>query len=145
MGYITLPVGSTISLNSNLLTEHNRQPISISTNRIEQVTRTSNGTARKFFIADKLSVSASWTRLPSRSTFTVDGKYGALDIKDLYDGSTGQGTFTVVIKHANDSPLYSKTMYFTSCSLELVGRNARLSPADTPQDLWNVNISLEEV
>jgi hypothetical protein len=145
MAYITLPVGSTISINSNLLTEHNRQPISISTNRIEQITRMSNGTARKFFIADKLTVSASWNKLPSRSTFTVDGKYGALDIKDLYDSSNGQGTVTVIIKHANDTALYTKTMYFSSCSLELVGRNAKLSPTDTPQDLWNLNISLEEV
>ena len=54
MSHLTLPVGSILYLNSNIkLSEHNRQPVSISKTRLEQVKRMSNGTLRKFFIAEK--------------------------------------------------------------------------------------------
>jgi hypothetical protein len=148
MSIITLPVGSTLFLfdgQLRKLSEHNRSPISITTNRIEQVQRMSNGTARKFFVADKIGLSVSWDQLPSYSTFTVDGGFGALDIKTFYDGSFGKSTFNVKVMHANSATLYDKTMYFTNCSIEMVRRNAKLTSSSTPQELWNVNISLEEV
>jgi hypothetical protein len=141
----TLPVGSTLLLNNNALSEHNRAPISISTNRIEQTNRMSNGSLRKYFVADKLNISVSWSQLPSRASATVDTKYGALDIKDFYDSATGQGSFTVTVKHANNTTLYEKTMIFTSCNFEMVRRNAKVTPNSTPQELWNVSITLEEV
>ena len=56
---VYLPVGSLIYVDTSststptwaALSEHNRQPVSISQNRIQSVTRMSNGTLRKFFIA----------------------------------------------------------------------------------------------
>lgn len=67
-------IGSNIAgiTNANLnnkfiiLSDHNREPISISTERIEQRQRMANGTMRSYHIADKLSLSVSWTMLPSR-------------------------------------------------------------------------------
>ena len=50
-----------------ILSDHNRSEISISTERFEQRQRMANGTMRSFFIADKLSISTSWSMLPSRS------------------------------------------------------------------------------
>ena len=57
-----------------ILSDHNRQGIDVSTERIEQRQRMANGTMRSFFIADKLSISTSWTMLPSRS-FAVDPEF----------------------------------------------------------------------
>ena len=66
MATIYLPVGSLVYFNSTLkLSEHNRQPVSLSNNRIEKTQRMSNGTMRKFFVVDKKSISISWTMLPS--------------------------------------------------------------------------------
>lgn len=49
MPTIYLPVGSLIYLNTTIkLSDHNRQPVSIQTNRIEKQQRMSNGTLRKF-------------------------------------------------------------------------------------------------
>jgi hypothetical protein len=103
MSTIYLPVGSLIYLNSTIkLSEHNRQPISIQTNRIEKQQRMSNGTLRKFFIADKKSISISWNMLPSFSTFTADGGYGAMDIKSFYEGSASKASGALSGKNSLD-------------------------------------------
>jgi len=49
----------------NKITEHNRQALELSTERIEKVVRTSNGTLRKNHIADKRKFQLSWDMLPS--------------------------------------------------------------------------------
>lgn len=49
-----------------ILSDHNRDSLSISTERIEQRQRMANGTMRSYHIADKLSISISWSMLPSR-------------------------------------------------------------------------------
>ena len=152
MTQMTLPVGSILYLNSNIkLSEHNRQPVSISTTRIEQSKRMSNGTFRKFFIADKEAISVSWNMLPSFSTFTVDGGYGAVDLKSFYEGTaaksagalSGQSTFDVSINYG--AATRQIEMVFTSCSFEIVRRNVKEDVANTPQEFWNVSISMEQV
>lgn len=146
MPTLTLPVGSLITIGGNTISEHNRQPVSISTNRIEKIQRMANGTLRKFFVADKKVINVSWADLPSRASYTVDGFYGARDIKDFYESASGKGTFSVTVKYGNTANAENLTMIFTSCSFELVKRNARKNAAtDVPQELWNVSISLEEV
>ena len=55
---VYLPVGSLLYIDTSAtndptwvkLSEHNRQPMSIGQNRIQKVTRMSNGTLRKFLI-----------------------------------------------------------------------------------------------
>lgn len=49
-----------------ILSDHNREPIDISNERIEQRQRMANGTMRSYFIADKLSINMSWSMIPSR-------------------------------------------------------------------------------
>lgn len=50
-----------------ILSDHNRSPIQVSNKRIDQKVRTANGQLRSYFIADKQTISLSWTMLPSRS------------------------------------------------------------------------------
>lgn len=50
-----------------ILSDHNREPLSISAQRIESRKRMINGTMRSYFTADKVNVSTSWNRLPSRA------------------------------------------------------------------------------
>ena len=97
MPTIYLPVGSLIYLNTTIkLSDHNRQPVSIQTNRIEKQQRMSNGTLRKFFIADKKSINVSWNMLPSLSTFTVDGGYGAIDLRSFYEGTAAKASDFII-------------------------------------------------
>lgn len=143
---LTLPVGALVTIaGTNNLSEHNRQPVTISINRIENTQRMSNGTMRKFFIADKKTISISWNMLPSYSTYTVDGGWGARNIKEFYEGANGKGSFAVTVKYGNTANAENLTMVFTSCNFELVRRNARMDTINAPQELWNVSITMEEV
>lgn len=152
MPTIYLPVGSLIYLNSTLkISEHNRQPVSITTNRIEKTQRMSNGTLRKFFVADKKAINVSWNVLPSFSTFTLDGGYGAMDLKAFYEGSatkasgalSGRSNFDVTLSYGGTTQTLN--MIFTSCSFELIKRNVKQVSGDTAQEFWNVSLSMEEV
>lgn len=156
-----LPAGSLIILNSTIkLSEHNRRPVSFNHERIEKTQRMSNGTMRKFFVVDKRSLTMSWEMLPSKSNYTVDGGYGALDIKAFYEGSatkasgalSGQNTFDVRILYGakNGGTAYDSyedlEMLFTSCSFEIIRRNVKQNSSDTyPQEFWNVSLTMEQV
>ena len=153
MPAIYLPVGSLIYLNSTIkLSDHNRQPISIQTNRIEKQQRMANGTMRKFFITDKKTISVNWNMLPSLSTFTADGGYGAINLRSFYEGTaakasgalSGTSNFDVTLVYGGTAT-QTLNMIFTSCSFELVKRNVKQVTGDTAQEFWNVSLSMEEV
>jgi hypothetical protein len=152
MSTVYLPQGSLVYLNGTIkLSEHNRAPMTLSTNRIEQVKRMANGFARKYFVADKKQISLSWNMLPSFSTYTIDGGYGALDLKAFYEGSaaqatgslSGHATFDVSVKYGGVTEVF--TMYFTQCSFDLVKRNVKQKSGDTAQEYWDVSITMDEV
>jgi lipoprotein NlpI len=149
MAALVLPVGSALFLQDAVgtwqkLTEHNRSPISIDTQRFEQTSRMANGSLRKLFIADKKTLSTSWSMLPSYSTMTVDGGWGAEDIKSFYLGAKGQGSFNARIAY-NSTRTEDFVASFTSCSFNLIKRNVKEKIADTAQAFWDVSISLEEI
>jgi len=149
MAALFLPVGSALFIQDannawQKLTEHNRSPISVDVQRFEQTSRMANGSLRKLFIADKKSVSTSWTMVPSYSTMTVDGGWGAEDLKTFYLSAKGQGTFNVRIAY-NSARTEDFAASFTSCSFNLIKRNVKEKAADTAQAFWDVTIALEEV
>ena len=132
------------SLQWNKLTEHNRSSFTMDNNRIEQTQRTSNGTLRKFWIADKKTFSVSWDMLPSYRDITVDGAWGAEDIRTFYDTTLGQGTFKIKVNLAESTPLGVTTnktteynVSFQSCNFIVLKRGL--------QPHWSVSITLEEV
>lgn len=144
-----LSLSSKNSLRFRRVTEHNRQPLSINIERIEQSARMANGTTRKYFIADKISVSASWEMLPSFRNETVDGGWGAEDIKNFYESTAGRGAFRIKLNPTVFSPDlitdsagslsddYTYTVMFTSCDFTVIKRGL--------QPFWSVNITLEQV
>jgi hypothetical protein len=123
MTYITLPVGALLKFNSVAISEHNRSPLSLGYNRIEKSQRMSNGYLRKFFIADKKTLSASWSSLPSYSNYTVDGAWGALDLRSFYQSTTGAFPVTITRSTQTGSTTETMSMVFTSFSCELTKRN----------------------
>lgn len=156
---IFLPVGSLLYFDTSStntpswqkVSEHNRQPMTITHNRIQKVQRMSNGMLRKFFIAEKREFGLSWQLLPTFSNMTVDGGWGKSDILNFYEGSKGQGTFKIKIVYGKDqvNPLLDRdeivTVSFTSCSFELVKRNVKDTGADPAQEFWNISLAMEEV
>jgi hypothetical protein len=74
-----------------VLSDHNRSPINISTQRLEQRRRMINGTMRSYHIADKIAISTDWNNLPSRS-YKLNPSFNQITGKSAYDH--GYGSFT---------------------------------------------------
>lgn len=94
-----------------ILTDGNRAEISMSNQRIESRQRMVNGNMRSYWTADKLNLSTSWSRIPSRaysgdvsmnegtgliendpgtySMYTPDGGAGGVDILSWYEQHPG--------------------------------------------------------
>jgi hypothetical protein len=71
------------------LTDHNRQPIDISLEIIQQESRMANGKMRKYVIAKKNTISASWKYVPSKDSECVDGFYSAAWLESFYNSNVG--------------------------------------------------------
>ena len=144
-----LSLSNKTNLRFRRVTEHNRAPLSLNVERIESGQRMSNGTMRKYFIADKLNINASWEMIPSFRNETVDGGWGAEDLKNFYESAAGRGAFRIKLNptvfstdliEQSDGALaddYTYTVMFTSCDFTLLKRGL--------QPYWSVNISLEQV
>ena len=138
---LATPAGTTKTWNK--VTEHNRSDIGISIERIEKVTRTSNGTLRKNYVADKRRFTISWTMLPSYRTLTVDGAWGAEDLRTFYLSDGGKESFNIRINLAKTGTDQTSSGYeeynvvFGGCNFSVVKRGL--------QPHWNVSIELEEV
>jgi hypothetical protein len=142
-GYDSSANGGDGSLKYNKVSEHNRSQFDISTDRIEKQQRMSNGTLRKFFIADKKTFTLSWDMLPSYRTFTVDGAWGAEDLRTFYSSAQGQSSFNIRVNLAKDGTNQESANYeqynvvFSNCSFTVLKRGT--------QPFWNVSITLVEV
>jgi hypothetical protein len=131
------------------VTEHNRAPLSFNNIRIENSQRMANGTLRKYFIADKLSISVSWDMLPSFRNETVDGGWGAEDLKNFYESAAGRMPFRIKINptvfdpalvEQSDGTLaddYTYLVMFTAADFTIEKRGL--------QTYWSVNLSMEQV
>lgn len=151
-----------------ILSDHNRSEININSERIEQRKRMVNGTMRSHHNADKLTISTSWTMLPSRSfssypdinpttglpnfspeQYIVDSAADGGEMLEWYENHVGP--FWVLLsydKYKNFSGnayvnlnKYSQTleMYLTNFNYSVVKRGGN------NHDLWNISITLEEV
>lgn len=145
-----------------ILSDHNRSPISLSQQRIENRMRMINGNMRSYFTADKVSLDTSWSRLPSRAfsedpEFSVAGKItnenvelhtadngaGGADILDWYESHPNP--FWVFLSYdkfgQGNMAKYTQVlqMYFTSFSHDIETRG------DNLYDMWNISLNLEQV
>ena len=145
-----------------ILSDHNRSDLQFSNDRIETRQRMINGRMRSYHVADKINLSTSWSNLPSKAytdnpswdintgksvydattnVFTADGGAGGLEILSWYEThSKPFWVFLAYDRYANRIK-YNQIikMYFKDFSYNVVKRNGNL------HDLWNINISLEEV
>ena len=138
---LATPAGTTKTWNK--VSEHNRSPLEINVERIEAITRTSNGTLRKNHLADKRSFSMSWEMLPSYRDLTVDGGWGAEDLRQFYLSDDGKKTFNIRINLAktgsdqSSSGYESYTVSFSNCSFSVLKRGL--------QPHWSVSLTMDEV
>jgi len=132
------------------VSEHNRSEFTEATLRIEQNQRMANGLLRKYFVASKKQWNLSWSMLPSYRNETVDGGWGAEDLKTFYESEAGTGKFQIKINTSHnpsniedsspsswESSANTYDVVFTSCEFTVVKRGL--------QPYWNVKLSMEQV
>jgi hypothetical protein len=144
-----------------ILSDHNRNELSFGQERIQKRERMINGNMRAYNIADKINLSTSWQMLPSKSyidnpsfdsngltalrgglgEFTIDGGAGGLELLGWYENHKGPFWVYLAYDRYDDKTKYNQIvqMYFRDFSYSVVKRGL------TNHDLWNINITLEEV
>jgi hypothetical protein len=148
-----------------IVSDHNRSPLDMSSERIEKRERMINGRMRSYHVADKTKITLSWDNLPSRAfdlnpsfdsngvstkeRFTVDGGAGGNDLLKWYEEHVG--SFWVYLAYdkytvfGTDNPAYGHMhqynqvleMYISDFSHKVTKRGGLF-------DFWDVSITLEE-
>lgn len=102
-----------------ILSDHNRSPIEIQSERLQQRQRMINGRMRSFHIADKKKISVSWDMLPSRR-YIDDPNFRTVYSSGIFS-ATGNGQ---TITYVTTGPI---TMvvgeYVTIAGIDLSGFN----------------------
>lgn len=149
-----------------ILSDDNRQPIDIASQRIERRERMVNGRMRSYHIADKVAISTAWENLPSRAfseapefgsdgktsilktgIYTTDGGAGAADLVDWYERYTGSFWVFLAYDKLSASGDYSSMAKYNQV-IEVMFSDFSHSVArrgTNTYDFWNVSLSLEEV
>jgi len=117
------------------LSDHNRSPIDISYDRIENRKRMADGTMRTFVVAQKRSWKTSWEDLPREDIQTADGFMGAQSMKTWYDSHLG--SFELIITNGEN---------FTESVIVMFDNfSCKLSKRSIYTDLYDVDMALVEV
>jgi len=152
-----------------ILSDHNRQEISITCERIENRKRMIDGKMRSYHVVDKHNYSWSWERLPSRAynkspeynasgkisndalAYTYDGGAGGVELVDWYENHSGPFYMLLSYDKYNNFPAGSaqylhlnqyndvRLVYFSSFEKGIEKR------AGLNFDFWNISVQLEEV
>lgn len=156
-----------------ILSDDNRASIDFAPVRIEKRERMINGRMRSYHIADKLTISTSWSMLPSRSyltnpefdptngnsqyknlinqEYTSDGGAGGVEILDWYENHKGPfWVFLSYDKYTNfgrEAEDFAKLGRYSQL-LEMYISDFSYSVqrrGGTNYDFWNISVTLEEV
>lgn len=150
-----------------LITDDNRQPIQFKNERIEKRERMINGRMRSYHISDKLTLSTSWTLIPSRShddvptfdtisglspkkSYTTDEGAGGADMLEWYDAH--KGSFWVFLAYdrkgifkGTEEPYNNLRKYNQLIEMFITDFSYSVEKRGTKFDYWNVSVTLEEV
>lgn len=130
------PRGSIMTINGTNVSEHGRQPISLTPERIGAKDRMWNGKLRSSLIANKYSFTVTWNDLPSDTSRTVDGYMGGKALKDLYEAAVDP----VAVVLAYDGTVVNYDMLITSFSYDVKNRIPFAN-----YDLVDVSMTFEQV
>lgn len=116
-------------------TDHNRSPISITKDRIENKQRMVDGTLRKFTVTTKRLIKVSWTELPNKTSVTVDKFWGADALQDFYDSHNGD--FFITINYGDSTNDVIRVMFSDF--------DMKLSKRGLYTDFYDISLGMEEV
>jgi hypothetical protein len=131
-----------------ILSDHGRDEVQVSYERIENRVRMANGRMRSKWIADKRTFGLSWEMLPSRSVVNgvnvvSDGYASAGDLKSFYTAVQGEFTATIYADTGYGSVLTPSGVY-GSFGVYLSDFSVTIHKRGKNFDFMNVTMALEE-
>lgn len=132
----------------NKVSDHNRDVISMSVERIETKNRMANGTMRKYTVAKKRTWSTTWNNIPSRNDIpnsftTADGGFAGRDIENWHN--TVDGPFYLMLRTGQDKNTDNSDIDDGQIFTVMISDFSKDVNKRGTIDLWNISISLEEV
>lgn len=139
MATLTFKKPQLIMFGTNKVTDHNRDSLQISVERIEKKQRMANGRMRKYVVADKHTFSTSWKMIPGPASASVDGFWSANDMEAFYEATQGEFQLVLTFTKPDLSGTYTETytVMFDNFDKTLLKRGK--------YDFYDVSVTLEEV
>jgi hypothetical protein len=131
---VNLQYPTLLRLGNTNLTDHNRSPLEVTTERIEKRIRMASGQMRKYHVADKKTFSVSWNMVPVGTSQTVDGFAGGADINGIVTNATGIIQLDIRNRVGNTA---SFTVMITDFSRSVEKR--------WNVEYWNLSLVMEQV
>lgn len=123
-----------------VITEHNRQPLNISYERLEQSSRMADGTMRRFVTANKKDISISWDDLPAAAgyPFTSDANLGGAFLKSFYEENVFNPIW-IKLTYAEENWRFAGSSSSTSNNSSNLTFNTTIANSSVPvQNSFNV-------
>jgi hypothetical protein len=129
--------------NWNQISDHGRDPLQITVERIENVTRMADGTMRRFVVAKKRTFECSWNGLPSLSGSHLANGKEATWLENFHD--TVNGAFLVRLRAGSDRDTTFTGTQGTIYNMMITDFSKTIGKRSFAYDFWDVDITLVEV
>lgn len=124
------------------ISDHGRSPLNIRVERIENKQRMANGTLRRYVVTKKRSYSTSWDNIPDEAVdFLANGQPGKW-MEQFHDEVNGE--FRMRLRAGSDQAVATGDLT-TEVKVMLTDFSKEVTKRGTAFDLWNIDITLEEV
>lgn len=130
--------GTPLTASAITLTDHNREPVQIAEEKIEQSARMANGTMRKYIVATKKSFSTTWSDLPNSGSATADGKSGLNEMNTFYNNFF-QYPIKLDLIYGSGTPSASYNVFIKDFTRSIKKRST------AGYDMWDVSLSWDEI
>lgn len=127
----------------NQISDHARDPLQVSVQRIENVQRMADGTLRRYVVAKKHTFTCSWTGLPSVSgTQLANGQPGSW-VESFHDSQNG--SFLMRLRAGSDKDTTFTGTQGTIYTVMITDFSKTIGKRSMTYDFWDMSVTLEEV
>lgn len=125
------------------ISDHGRSPLSVNVERIENKQRMADGTLRRYVVSKKRTWTCSWENLPDKAvSFLANGQSGQWmeNFHNAVDGS-----FHMRLRAGSDRDSNITGLNGVIHEVMIADFSKEITKRGKAFDLWNVDITLEEV
>jgi hypothetical protein len=127
----------------NQISDHGRDPLEISVERIENAQRMADGTLRRYVVAKKHTFQCTWAGLPSVAGVQLANGKEASWVENFHD--TVNGSFLVRLRAGSDRDTTFTGTQGTIYTMMITDFSKTIGKRSTAYDFWDIDITLSEV